>query len=60
MLEDSHLIHKLDKNQKQIYFYLERVFLHPALQDQDMPGVEIVLARGGGHVGFHQRGFSET
>jgi predicted alpha/beta-fold hydrolase len=31
-----------------------------ALQGQGMPNVEIVLTRSGGHVGFHERGFSDT
>lgn len=31
-----------------------------ALQHRDLPNVEIVLARSGGHVGFHERGFTDT
>jgi predicted alpha/beta-fold hydrolase len=31
-----------------------------ALQRQDLPNVEIVLTRSGGHVGFHERGFADA
>ena len=36
------------------------VSTYAALQGRSLPNVEIVLARGGGHVGFHERGFSDT
>lgn len=31
-----------------------------ALQERDLPNVEVLIARSGGHLGFHERGHAET